>query len=106
MAEHIDDVRVCVSELTSNALVHGSLTGDGFLLKLTTDEDFLHIEVHDRSALRPHLRKPTDNQVSDRGLLIVEEFSDGWGVEERGPLEKVAWSRFKATPLADEEPSC
>lgn len=36
-----EDVRLCVSGLASNALVHGSEPGHGFLVRLAIDDDFV-----------------------------------------------------------------
>ncbi|MFJ4920868.1 ATP-binding protein [Streptomyces sp. NPDC088725] len=96
LSAHAEDIRLCVSELASNAVVHGSAPGHGFLVKLEADEDFVRLEVHDSRSSCPEVRHPCASDPSGRGLLIVEEFSDGWGVEERLPLGKVVWSRFKA----------
>ncbi|MCQ4081960.1 ATP-binding protein [Streptomyces sp. RB6PN25] len=100
-----DDVRLCVSELASNALVHGTVPGYGFLVRLVVDDDFVRLEVHDSRDHRPQLRHPADTDTCGRGLMIVEELSDGWGVEGREPSGKVVWSRFKAAS-ADRGASC
>ncbi|NEW72518.1 ATP-binding protein [Streptomyces rhizosphaericus] len=96
LSERAEDIRLCVSELASNALAHGTLSGHGFLVKLEADDDFVRLEVHDSRGRRPEVQHPADTDTSGRGLLIVEELSDGWGIEDRRPFGKVVWSRFKA----------
>ncbi|MEU6327350.1 ATP-binding protein [Streptomyces sp. NPDC047049] len=97
-----DDVRLCVSELASNAFLHGTKRGHGFLVRLEADEDFVRLEVHDSRnchdcrAPQPAVRHPADTDTTGRGLVIVDMLADGWGVEVREPLGKVVWSRFKA----------
>lgn len=91
-----EDIRLCVSELASNALAHGTAPGHGFLVKIEADDDFVHLEVHDSRGRRPEVRHPQETDTSGRGLLIVEELSDDWGVEDHQPFGKVVWSRFKA----------
>jgi anti-sigma regulatory factor (Ser/Thr protein kinase) len=91
-----DDIQLCVSELASNALAHGTAAGHGFLLKIEADDDFVRLEVHDSRNSLPEVRHPQETDTSGRGLLIIEELSDGWGVEERRPFGKVVWSRFRA----------
>ncbi|MFJ2259603.1 ATP-binding protein [Streptomyces sp. NPDC087844] len=91
-----EDIRLCVSELVSNALAHGTDPGHGFLVRIETDSDFVRLEVHDSRSNRPTVRHPADTEVSGRGLLLVEALSDDWGVEDRRPFGKVVWSRFKA----------
>jgi anti-sigma regulatory factor (Ser/Thr protein kinase) len=94
----IEDVRLCVSELASNALAHGTQRGCGFLVRLVLDVDSIRLEVHDSRGQRPQVRHPAKTDTSGRGLLIVDELSDDWGVEDRRPYGKVVWSRFKANP--------
>ncbi|MGX1851078.1 ATP-binding protein [Streptomyces sp. NPDC055299] len=99
-----DDVRLCVSELASNALLHGTEPGHGFLVRLEADDDFVRLEVHDSRnrhddrGPQPVVRYPADTDTTGRGLLIVDMLADCWGVEDREPLGKVVWSRFKAGP--------
>ncbi|WPB93051.1 ATP-binding protein [Streptomyces malaysiensis] len=96
LSERAEDIRLCISELASNALTHGTTPGHGFLVKIAADDDFVRLEVHDSRGRRPEVRYPDETDTSGRGLLIVEEFSDGWGIEDRQPFGKVVWSRFKA----------
>lgn len=97
-----DDVRLCVSELASNALLHGTERGHGFLVRMDADDDFVRLEVHDSRgrhggrASRPVVGHPADTDIAGRGLMIVDTLADGWGVEDREPLGKIVWSRFKA----------
>ncbi|MGW6506155.1 ATP-binding protein [Streptomyces niveus] len=97
-----EDIRLCVSELVSNALTHGTRFGHGFLVRLRVDEDSVRLEVHDSRDCapesHPRVRHPADEDTAGRGLLIVEALADDWGVEDRAPYGKVAWSRFKAIP--------
>ncbi len=101
-----DNIRLCVSELASNALVHGTEPGHGFVVKLTGDDGFVRLEVHDsrnprRDGHRPHVRHPDLADTSGRGLLIVEMLADAWGVESRQPFGKIVWSRFKAAAIRE-----
>ncbi|MCZ4102553.1 ATP-binding protein [Streptomyces sp. H39-C1] len=91
-----EEIRLCVSELASNALTHGTTPGHGFLVTLAAEEDFVRLEVHDTQSPRPEVQHPSSTDTSGRGLLIVEALSDGWGVQDRQPLGKVVWSCFKS----------
>jgi len=91
----VEDIRLCVSELASNALLHGTEPGRGFLVRLDREEDFVRVEVHDSLGSRPEVKCPADSETSGRGLLVVGELADGWGVEDRRPFGKVVWVRFK-----------
>jgi anti-sigma regulatory factor (Ser/Thr protein kinase) len=93
-----DDVRLCVSELATNALAHATRCGQGFRITMNAEDDVIRIEVYDASPRRPRLCRPGNDDVSGRGLYIVDMLSDDWGVEERGVMGKVVWSTFKAAP--------
>ncbi|MFE1957266.1 ATP-binding protein [Streptomyces sp. NPDC059479] len=93
-----EDIRLCVSELASNALVHGTEPGHGFLVRLAVDDDFVRLEVHDSRSARPRVRHPAPSEASGRGMLIVEMLAERWGVEDRQPFGKIVWSHFKAAP--------
>ncbi|MFJ4417662.1 ATP-binding protein [Streptomyces sp. NPDC088925] len=93
-----EDIRLCVSELATNAVVHGTAPGhDGFLVRLDSDDDVVRLEVHDSHRKQPAVREPTTTDVSGRGLQLVAALSDGWGVEDRASAGKIVWSCFKAT---------
>lgn len=91
-----EDLRLCVSELATNALVYGTAPGHGFLVKLDTDEEVVRLEVHDSRRRYPEARQAADTDTSGRGLILVNALADGWGVEDHTPLGKIVWSCFKA----------
>lgn len=95
--DRAEDIRVCVSELATNALVHGTVGGHGFLVKLDADEDEVRLEVHDSRRQHPAARQAADTDLSGRGLTLVSVLADGWSVQDRTPFGKIVWSCFKAT---------
>ncbi|RMB83274.1 ATP-binding protein [Streptomyces shenzhenensis] len=97
LPDRAEDVRLCVSELATNALVHGTAPGHGFLVKLDADEDVVRLEVHDSRRQHPEARQAAGTDTSGRGLILVNALADGWGVEDRTPVGKIVWSCFKAT---------
>ncbi|WP_030794504.1 ATP-binding protein [Streptomyces sp. NRRL S-920] len=96
-AEHI------VAELASNAVLHGHVPGRSFRLVLTVSAtDTLRIEVSDTRADRSpplHPRRPSSEEESGRGLLLVEALADRWGTDLRPPSYgpcKTIWAELDA----------
>ena len=77
----IGRAKMVVSELATNAVVHG----DGRItLKLQLEDDSLRIEVIDEGTRNvPAIRASArDDAPGGWGLQIVERLSDRWGVSE------------------------
>jgi anti-sigma regulatory factor (Ser/Thr protein kinase) len=87
-ADRSGDALLCVSELATNALVHGVPPGRGFRLQLSYGGGVLRVEVHDSGAGTPRIADDADE--GGRGLLLVSALSDKWGVGARDP-GKVVW---------------
>ncbi len=86
------DITLCVSEVATNALVHGVPPGRGYLLRMRLcEEGTVRVEVHDSGDGQPCVRDPDGE--SGRGLMLVETLADGWGVGPRDP-GKVVWCEF------------
>ncbi len=83
--EQADDIRVCVSELVTNAL-HHTPAGRRFLVRIIRTDTAVRIEVHDAGTATPHVCTPADTDDRGRGLLLVSAVADDWGVSDRtGP---------------------
>jgi len=77
----VEKAQVMVSELVTNAIVHGS--GEASIV-VEVDEESLHVEVLDCEPtldLAP-LRVGASSQRG-RGLAIVDALASSWGVEPR-----------------------
>ncbi|USQ85843.1 ATP-binding protein [Streptomyces phaeoluteigriseus] len=72
-----DDVMLIVSELLTNALLHSGTTKIG--LKLTVEEDFLHIAVSDGVPSRIAPGPAYEKAESGRGLTLVAALAQGHG---------------------------
>jgi len=92
-AERSGDVLLCVSELATNALVHGVPPGRQFRVFLRYDGRVLRVEVHDSGGGVPCVDQAGDGDEGGRGLLLVAALADKWGVAERD-LGKVVWAEF------------
>ncbi|MFZ4236227.1 ATP-binding protein [Streptomyces murinus] len=102
-----DDVALVVSELMTNALLHGSLRGRLIRLRVLTTAATLRVEVSDpRGERRPNLRAVPGDQQFGRGLLLVQALADDWGVAPRVGVGKTVWAQWSLglTPVAEGEP--
>ncbi|WP_407566276.1 ATP-binding protein [Streptomyces sp. 184] len=98
-----DDIRVCVSELATNALRH-TPPGRDFLVRVLPRDGALRIEVHDAGSGTPHLCTPAKTDDRGRGLRLVDALADDWGVSGRSGPGKAVWAEFKVVhPAAADE---
>ena len=80
-AELLSDAELLVSELTSNAILHGR--GHTITLRAWLDEDRLLVEVvDDGSGFERELQRRVFEQVGGWGLELVDDVSSRWGVRE------------------------
>lgn len=93
--DRADDIRLCVSELATNALVHGTPRGREFRVYVTVEDNSVRVEVHDASPKRPHLCAPDDTADRGRGLRLVDALADDWGTSGRTGVGKAVWVVFK-----------
>jgi anti-sigma regulatory factor (Ser/Thr protein kinase) len=83
-----DDAVLVVSELVTNAVVHA---GTEITVGVITQADGrVRVEIGDGSADLPGLRIPNAGSRSGRGLLLVEHFTQQWGVD-RTAAGKIVW---------------
>lgn len=82
------DAALLVSELVTNSVVHANVGPRRALtLDVTTLDGRLRIAVTDPgSRLRPCMLPPDPETPGGRGLLLVDELCETWGVtQDRGP---------------------
>jgi anti-sigma regulatory factor (Ser/Thr protein kinase) len=70
--------RLLVSELVVNAVLHA---GTGAEMVLRCAPDRVRVEVADRSTQLPQRRAHTTTSPTGRGLLILDDLADEWGVD-------------------------
>ncbi|SDL43606.1 ATP-binding protein [Streptomyces indicus] len=100
--DRLDDMLVCTSELSTNAVQHGS-RDHSFRVRLIVDPASVRIEVYDFGKGRPRVCRLCEAHHSvehGRGLLLVKELSDGWGVDPHPRIGKTVWSEFKTDAYA------
>lgn len=91
-----------VSELATNAVLHAGTT---FVVRLTLEDDRLRLEVKDNSPVAPVVRHYGDESTTGRGMRLVVELSETWGVEPHRKSKSV-WCVLIATPgpeVADDD---
>lgn len=76
-----------VTELVTNAIVH---TGSGPHLELELHPDHLRVSVEDADPAPPVRQQPLPTRAGGRGIVILEELSDHWGVQPTG-AGKAVW---------------
>jgi hypothetical protein len=105
MAHLVDDIALCVTELGSNAALHGAAA---FMsVTLTTKEETVTVSIEDDgqvhgSAVVPradyslgveHGPALADEPTTGRGLAIVAALASQWGVDDTVGGKKV-WAEF------------
>jgi serine phosphatase RsbU (regulator of sigma subunit)/anti-sigma regulatory factor (Ser/Thr protein kinase) len=91
--ERSDDIELVADELITNALMH---TEGGAVVTarvISGAERRLRVEVEDHSSILPRRQDLGEAGLSGRGLLLVDNLADGWGVESRGGGKSV-WCEF------------
>jgi anti-sigma regulatory factor (Ser/Thr protein kinase) len=83
----LDDGELALSELVTNALLHGR---DPISLTLRVGPDRLRVEVCDGNPVSPSFSMLDRTAVTGRGLLLISAVSDSWGVDP-APTGKVVW---------------
>jgi anti-sigma regulatory factor (Ser/Thr protein kinase) len=94
----VDEVAVMVSELVTNCVRH---TDTDFVVRVEHDRRRVRVEVTDFGGGMPTPRVPPVSEPSGRGLRIVRELSDAFGVR---PLDdrpgKTVWFFVNLEPDA------
>lgn len=85
-----------VSELATNAIIH-AVTGFGVSIARTDFE--VRVEVDDLGNGRPELMVPSKTDPKGRGVQIVQQLSDDWGIIElEGERGKTVWFAVSLVP--------
>ena len=98
--EHrLDDGELAVSELVTNAVLHGR---EPIELRVTTTETCVRVEVRDGSAVSPSFSMLDPTAVTGRGLMLISAASDRWGVEPGADGKRVWFELHVSDPEAVE----
>jgi anti-sigma regulatory factor (Ser/Thr protein kinase) len=74
----LDAALLVISELVTNSVLYGQ---PQLLIALECELGSLRVRVRDGSSVVPRPRRAGDADESGRGLALVEQLSDAWGVE-------------------------
>ena len=96
----VDDVELVVSELVTNALLHGAAP---VVLRLSVARDRVRVEVEDSGRELPVRMRQDGEAMTGRGLSLVARLSSGWGVEPAGGRGKVVWAEVSEGDANEEE---
>ena len=100
-ADRAGDGALAVSELVTNAVLHGR---EPIRMRLLVTSEGVRVEVHDGSPVSPAFSMMDPTAVTGRGLVLVSAVADRWGVDpdESG---KTVWFGFDRTrrPVGEEE---
>lgn len=97
--EPIADAELITSELITNVVVHDDWDVEPFaLVALAREGATLRLEVHDSYAYMGELKTPDETSEDGRGLGIVAELAERWGMDET-PDGKCVWAELAAWPL-------
>ncbi|MFF4369428.1 ATP-binding protein [Streptomyces sp. NPDC001594] len=105
LTRRANDIRLCVSELASNAVRHGTPAGSGrgvFLVRLDADDTHVRVEVEDEDPhSTPRLNGAAEDDTGGRGMAIVASLATAWGFESCVFAGKAVWSEFLTCPERD-----
>ena len=91
LRELADPAALLVSELVTNALVHGR---SPVRVELSRKERVLHVEVTDLVGGWPTRRHHGPDATTGRGLALVEALASAWGVASRADGKSV-WFQLR-----------
>ena len=94
-----DDAALLVSELATNAVIHA---GTPFRVAVRRRDDRLRVEVADGSRAVARRQRFSATSGTGRGLALVDEVADRWGVDQRDE-GKTVWFELAVRP-AESEP--
>jgi anti-sigma regulatory factor (Ser/Thr protein kinase) len=88
------DVQLIVTELVSNVYDHGEFPAR--LLLQSPPREGVRIVVEDASPIPPVLKPSSPHSARGRGLVLVDQLSEEWGVTEQPP-GKAVWAVVPCT---------
>jgi anti-sigma regulatory factor (Ser/Thr protein kinase) len=85
LAPVVDDLRLLVSELVTNCVLHGGVSDrdDAITIRTSVGSEAVRTEVcHDGPGFAPPTQEPDLDSPGGLGLFLVEQMSASWGIHE------------------------
>jgi anti-sigma regulatory factor (Ser/Thr protein kinase) len=92
----LSHAQLLVTELVTNAARHAQSAVD---LTIVGEHGRVRIEARDDSTAIP-MATQVDTETRHRGLQLIEDLSEGWGVDVRGDDGKTVWCELASRGLA------
>jgi serine/threonine-protein kinase RsbW len=91
----LEDVRLLLTELITNALRHADMTSEDEIgVRAELSEGTVRIEVSDPGRDGPVVMHPPSPRGGGYGLFLVERLTDQWGVEHHDGT--MVWAELSA----------
>jgi len=90
---HADTAALLVSELVTNAIVHGR---SAVQLRVAMLDSTIRVEVNDTSVQEPSLVPSRPGEPGGYGLPLVDSLADHWGYEVIPGEGKRVWFELEA----------
>jgi anti-sigma regulatory factor (Ser/Thr protein kinase) len=94
-----ESAELMMSELATNAVVHAAT---GFEVCIERTDTLFRVDVTDVGRGEPHLRSPRVSDAHGRGLQIVKQLSDEWGIiDNANHSSKTVWYAVRLSPTSE-----
>jgi anti-sigma regulatory factor (Ser/Thr protein kinase) len=93
-----DVTELLVTELVANVVTH---VGSPMTLRVQREPATMRVEIDDPSPELPVVHHPDSADEHGRGVLLVDQLADAWGVESR-PDGKTVWFELDVSTATNE----
>jgi len=93
-----DVTELLVSELVANVVTH---VGAPMTLRVHRSPSTMRVEIDDSSTSEPIVRHPDPADEHGRGVLLVDELSNAWGVDPHDD-GKTVWFEIDVSTASEE----
>ena len=83
------------SELVSNAVLHGSGAIELVVTEVDANEGVIRVQVCNDGDGVPTMRRANRDELSGRGLRLIDEMAQGWG-SERVDGQTLVWFELQS----------